>query len=92
MQLTYTAAQRAFRAEVRAWLQANVPKQPLQSFDTEQGFEQHRRWEATLNSGRWSMVTWPPASCADWAASSPESPPPTTTTFLPAARAFSGMM
>ena len=59
MQLTYTAAQRAFRAEVRAWLQANVPKQPLQSFDTEEGFEQHRRWEATLNSGRWSMVTWP---------------------------------
>jgi alkylation response protein AidB-like acyl-CoA dehydrogenase len=59
MQLTYTAAQRAFRAEVRAWLEANVPKQALRSFDTEEGFEQHRRWEATLNSGRWSMVTWP---------------------------------
>src|SRR6476620_11740275 len=59
MQLNYTAAQRAFRAEVRASLQANVPKQPLQSFDTEEGFEQHRRWEATLNSGCWSMVTWP---------------------------------
>ena len=59
MQLEYTDQQRAFRAEVRAWLQAHVPKQPLQSFDTEQGFEQHRQWEATLNSGRFAMVTWP---------------------------------
>ena len=59
MQLEYTDQQRAFRAEVRAWLKAHVPKQPLQSFDTETGFEQHRQWEATLNSGRFAMVTWP---------------------------------
>ncbi len=59
MDLEYTDQQRAFRAEVRSWLQTHVPKQPLQSFDTEQGFEQHRQWEATLNSGRFSMVTWP---------------------------------
>ena len=59
MELEYTVQQRAFRAEVRSWLQAHVPKQPLQSFDTEEGFEQHRQWEATLNSGRFSMVTWP---------------------------------
>ncbi|KAB0496764.1 acyl-CoA dehydrogenase [Pseudomonas vancouverensis] len=59
MDLTYTPAQQAFRAEARSWLQANVPSEPLQSFDTEQGFAQHRAWEAKLNEGRWGMVTWP---------------------------------
>jgi len=59
MDLTYTPAQQAFRAEARAWLTANVPREPLQSFDTEQGFAQHRVWENRLNDGRWGMVTWP---------------------------------
>jgi alkylation response protein AidB-like acyl-CoA dehydrogenase len=59
MQLKYTPKQQAFRAEIRAWLTEHVPKQPLESFDTEEGFHQHRQWEATLNSGHWSMVTWP---------------------------------
>ncbi|TFH79962.1 acyl-CoA dehydrogenase family protein [Pseudomonas kribbensis] len=59
MDLTYTPAQKAFRAEARAWLTANVPREPLQSFDTEQGFAQHRAWENRLNDGRWGMVTWP---------------------------------
>jgi alkylation response protein AidB-like acyl-CoA dehydrogenase len=59
MDLTYTPAQQAFRAEARTWLAANVPAEPLQSFDTEQGFAEHRAWEAKLNEGRWGMVTWP---------------------------------
>jgi alkylation response protein AidB-like acyl-CoA dehydrogenase len=59
MELDFTPKQRAFRAEIRAWLRQHVPKQPLRSFDTADGFEQHREWEATLNRGRWSMVTWP---------------------------------
>jgi alkylation response protein AidB-like acyl-CoA dehydrogenase len=57
--LKYTARQQALRSEVRQWLAANVPTKPLPSFDTEAGFEAHRQWEATLNAGRWSMVTWP---------------------------------
>ena len=61
MQLAFTEQQQAFRAEIRYWLQANVPAQPLQTFDTEEGFQQHRAWEATLNQGRWGMVTWPEA-------------------------------
>ena len=32
----------------RAWLDANVPRSPLASFDTEAGFEQHRAWERAL--------------------------------------------
>ncbi|MCY1292247.1 putative acyl-CoA dehydrogenase FadE17 [compost metagenome] len=59
MDLTYTAQQQAFRTEARAWLQANVPSEPLASFDTAEGFAQHRAWEARLNEGRWGMVTWP---------------------------------
>lgn len=61
MDLSYTDEQQAFREEVRSWLEANAPAQALQSFDTELGFEQHREWEATLNKGRWGMVTWPEA-------------------------------
>ena len=60
MKLEYTAEQRAFRAEVRGWMAANVPTGPLPSFDlTREGFEAHRDWERTLNAGRWGMVTWP---------------------------------
>ncbi|MFI8744522.1 acyl-CoA dehydrogenase [Pseudomonas sp. NPDC077186] len=61
MDLTYTPAQQALRAEARAWLEANVPATPLASFDTAEGFAQHRAWEAKLNEGRWGMVTWPTA-------------------------------
>jgi len=59
MDLTYSAEEDAFRAEARTWLAAHVPATPLASFDTAVGFEQHRAWEATLNAGRWSAVSWP---------------------------------
>jgi len=60
MDLSYTAEQQAFRAEVRAWLQAHVPSEPLEHFDASRaGFEAHRAWERTLNEGSWGMVTWP---------------------------------
>jgi alkylation response protein AidB-like acyl-CoA dehydrogenase len=59
MNLAFTEEQRAFREEIRSWLAEHVPAEPLQSFDTAEGFQQHREWEATLNAGRWGMVTWP---------------------------------
>jgi len=59
MELTYTPAHDAFRAEARAWLEANVPKTPLASFDTKAGFDEHRAWEAGLNAAGWAMVPWP---------------------------------
>ena len=59
MDLRYTPEQDAFRAEARAWLEANVPAEPLPSFDTEEGFALHREWERTLSEGRWSAVSWP---------------------------------
>ena len=59
MDLTETPDEQAFRAEARAWLEANVPAKALPSFDTAEGFELHRQWEAKLYTGRWSAVSWP---------------------------------
>ncbi|TDF85975.1 acyl-CoA dehydrogenase family protein [Pseudomonas sp. H9] len=59
MELNYTPRQQAFRAEVRAWLAANLPQEPLASYDTREGFEQHRAWERQLFEARYSMVMWP---------------------------------
>ena len=59
MDLRYTPAQQAFRAEVRDWLRTNVPKESFASYDTREGFEQHRQWEATLAGAGFSSLTWP---------------------------------
>jgi alkylation response protein AidB-like acyl-CoA dehydrogenase len=59
MDLTYTAEQEAFRKEARSWLEANVPAEPLPSFDTKEGFEAHRAWEKQLHAGGFAMVPWP---------------------------------
>ncbi len=59
MDLVYTAEQEAFRKEARTWLEANVPREPLRSFDTREGFEEHRGWEKKLHAGGWAMVPWP---------------------------------
>ncbi len=59
MKIGFSDSQKKFRDEIRGWLEKNVPKIPLKSFDTKEGFEEHREWEKKLNSGNWSMVTWP---------------------------------
>jgi alkylation response protein AidB-like acyl-CoA dehydrogenase len=57
--LTYTPEEQAFRAEARAWLEANVPAEPLPSFDTREGFEAHRAWERRLAEPGFAVVSWP---------------------------------
>lgn len=59
MELGFTERQREFRAEVRDWLAAHVPAEPLPSMDTADGFERHRAWERTLAGARLSAVSWP---------------------------------
>jgi alkylation response protein AidB-like acyl-CoA dehydrogenase len=59
MDLSYTDEQQAFRKEVRTWLEAHVPKEPLLSFDTAEGFQAHREWERELHAGGFAMVPWP---------------------------------
>jgi alkylation response protein AidB-like acyl-CoA dehydrogenase len=57
--LAFSPADEEFRTEVRQWLRARVPREPLPSLETAEGFEAHRAWEAELAAGRWSVVDWP---------------------------------
>ncbi|MFD5176200.1 acyl-CoA dehydrogenase family protein [Nocardia sp. NPDC058379] len=59
MDLEIDPAVREFQLEVREFLAANVPSEPLPSMDTAEGFEAHRAWEAKLAEARLSAVSWP---------------------------------
>ncbi|MEU6282536.1 acyl-CoA dehydrogenase family protein [Streptomyces sp. NPDC047028] len=59
MDLLHSGADEEFRADARAWLAAHVPRTPLPSLETEEGFAAHRAWEAELAADRWSVVSWP---------------------------------
>ncbi|MFB4298870.1 acyl-CoA dehydrogenase family protein [Actinomadura sp. NTSP31] len=59
MDLEFGAADEEFRAEVRGWLRANVPAEPLPSLETEEGFALHREWERRLGEARLGVVSWP---------------------------------
>jgi alkylation response protein AidB-like acyl-CoA dehydrogenase len=69
--LTFTDAEEAFRAESRTWLEAHVPR-GLASGDTREGFAAHLAWERTLADARWAVVSWPEeyggrgASAMEW--------------------------
>jgi alkylation response protein AidB-like acyl-CoA dehydrogenase len=59
--LTFTEQEDAFRAEARGWLEENVPRPPLPSGDTREGFALHKEWERALFDARWAVVSWPQA-------------------------------
>ncbi len=59
MDLDFTPQEETFRKEVRAWLEANVPKHSLGSGDTKAGFARHLEWERKLFEARYSVVSWP---------------------------------
>ncbi|MFD9551395.1 acyl-CoA dehydrogenase family protein [Nocardia salmonicida] len=59
MDLEIDPAAREFQLEVREFLAANVPAEPLPSMDTAEGFAAHREWEAKLAQARLSAVSWP---------------------------------
>src|SRR5436190_13134142 len=59
MDLTLSPSELAFQEEVRAWLTENVPKEPLPSMDTAEGWALHQEWEAKLAAERLSVVSWP---------------------------------
>ncbi|HEX9766390.1 MAG TPA: acyl-CoA dehydrogenase family protein, partial [Nitriliruptorales bacterium] len=66
MDLTPTAAEASFRAEVRAWLEANLPWEygkglPPRFDDLADEVAFGRRWQASLAVGRWVGVAWPEA-------------------------------
>ncbi|MFC5181648.1 acyl-CoA dehydrogenase family protein [Actinomadura harenae] len=59
MDLDFSPAHEAFRAEARDWLRAHVPAEPPPSLETEAGFAAHRAWERTLGADRYATVNWP---------------------------------
>ncbi len=72
MELGYSEREEAFRQEVRLWLEQNVPRTPLPSGDTADGFALHKQWEHKLFEARWAVVSWPrqyggrEASLVEW--------------------------
>jgi hypothetical protein len=59
MDLSWSPDEQAFRAEVRDWLAANVPAEPLPSGDSRDGFARHLEWERRLFDARFAVVSWP---------------------------------
>ncbi len=59
MDLIFDEATLAFQAEVRDFLAANTASFPTKSYDTAEGFEQHRRWDRVLFDAGLSVISWP---------------------------------
>ena len=59
MDLNFDDATLEFQAEVREFLAANKDSFPTKSYDTAEGFEQHRRWDKVLFDAGLSVITWP---------------------------------
>lgn len=60
MDLNPTAAQQAFRTEVREWLQANVPTDlpPLRGVEQ---MPRYKAWERTMFEAGYAAISWPKA-------------------------------
>lgn len=59
MDLTIDDAALELQAELREFLAANTSSFPTKSYDTAEGFEQHRRWDKVLFDAGLSVITWP---------------------------------
>lgn len=59
MDLDFDDVTEEFRAEVRDFLAANKQSFPTKSYDTAEGFEEHRLWDRVLYDARLSVITWP---------------------------------
>ena len=59
MDLNFDDATLEFQGEVREFLTANKDSFPTKSYDTAEGFEQHRRWDKVLYDAGLSVITWP---------------------------------
>ena len=59
MDLNFDDATEEFRAEVHGFLAANRDFFPSKSYDSAEGFEEHRRWDKVLFDAGLSVITWP---------------------------------
>jgi alkylation response protein AidB-like acyl-CoA dehydrogenase len=58
MDVRFDDATEAFRQEVRAWLEANVPKEPMPK-DPEGAFHYTRAWQKKMFDAGWAGIHWP---------------------------------
>jgi len=61
MDLAFSPAEEAFRAELRAWLAANVPRELPEPETLAEEVAWLVDWQRTLAAGRWVGVHWPAA-------------------------------
>lgn len=63
MDLSFTAEEEAFRAEVRAWLDANLPAEwrhrGVGGYREEEDEDIQREWQRRLYEGGWLTLAWP---------------------------------
>ncbi|MGH9497184.1 MAG: acyl-CoA dehydrogenase family protein [Candidatus Sulfotelmatobacter sp.] len=61
MDLNLTTEEKLFRDELRAWLEANVPKDWAERREKplDETFPYLKTWQRKLDGGRWAAVSWP---------------------------------
>jgi len=63
MDLGFTAAEEAFRQEVRGWLEANLPSEwrhkGVGGFREEEETDLQRQWQRRLHEAGWLKLAWP---------------------------------
>jgi hypothetical protein len=59
MDLDFDNETRVLQREVREFLATHRASFPTKSYDTADGFEQHRRWDKVLFDAGLSVITWP---------------------------------
>ena len=61
MEIRFTPAEEAFRAEARAWLEANKPHTPRPEIDLKAQRAYDMAWQRTMFDGGWAGISWPKA-------------------------------
>ena len=63
MDFNFSPEEEAFRQEVRAWLQQNLPKdfdpEKIEAIDPEARFDFQRAWQKKAHEGGWVGIHWP---------------------------------
>ena len=59
MDIRFSPAEEAFRAEARAWLEANVPRTRPDRADLRARREFDLAWQRTMHAAGWAGIAWP---------------------------------
>ena len=61
MEIRFTAAEEAFRAEARAWLEANKPRDERPEHDLRAQRAYDMAWQRRMFDAGWAGISWPKA-------------------------------